>query len=87
MKVEIFYAEGCDSCSEPRSQLRAAVLAAFPEGANWHELDILENIDYAVDLGVLTVPSVAIDGRLVFATLPTVQQLLGELSERSEARR
>jgi predicted thioredoxin/glutaredoxin len=50
----------------------------------WSEIDIVENIDYAVDLGVLTVPAVAIDGDLVFARLPTAQQLLSELTARSQ---
>lgn len=83
MKIEVFYAEGCGSCSAPRGELKAAVLAAFPEGASWNELDILKNIDYAVDLGVLSVPAIAIDGSLAFAKLPSAQQLLGELASRA----
>lgn len=84
MKVEVFYADGCSNCGASRRELQEAVLAAFPSGTTWNEIDIVKNIDYAVDLGVLTVPAVAIDGALVFAKLPTAQQLLSELTARAQ---
>lgn len=82
MKIEVFYAKGCGSCVASRRDLKEGVLAAFPGAAAWSEVDIVENIDYAVELGVLTVPAVAIDGALVFAKLPTVQQMVTELTAR-----
>lgn len=84
MKVEVFYADGCNNCGASRRELQEAVLAAFPGGTTWSEIDIGKNIDYAVDLGVLTVPAVAIDGALVFAKLPTAEQLLSELTARAQ---
>ena len=67
MKIEVFYADGCGNCSASRRELKEAVLAAFFTQAAWSDIDIVKNIDYAVELGVLTVPAVAIDGALVFA--------------------
>ena len=84
MKIEVFYADGCGNCSASRRELKEAVLTAFPSGAAWSEIDIVKNIDFAVDLGVLTVPAVAIDGALVFAKLPTVRQLMSELTARTQ---
>jgi thioredoxin 1 len=84
MKIEIFYADGCGNCSASMRELKEAVLTAFSSGAAWSEIDIVKNIDYAVDLGVLTVPAVAIDGVLVFAKLPTVRQLMSELTTRTQ---
>ena len=84
MKIEVFYADGCGNCTESRRELKEAVIATFHSDAAWSEVDIVKNIDYAVELGVLTVPAVAIDGELVFARLPTVQQLLSELSARAQ---
>jgi hypothetical protein len=49
---------------------------------DWRELNVLDELDYAVQLGVLTLPAVAIDGELVFTSLPTRRQLLAALSER-----
>lgn len=84
MKIDVFYADGCDGCSASRQELKKAVLQAFPTGAAWNEIEIVKNIDYAVALGVLTVPAVAIDGRLVYAKLPTARQLVSDLMERVE---
>ena len=84
MKIEVFYADGCGNCSASRRELKEAVLAAFPTEAAWSDIDIVKNIDYAVELGVLTVPAVAIDGALVFAKLPTTQQLVSELTARAQ---
>lgn len=84
MKIEVFYADGCGNCSASRRELQEAVLAAFPTEAAWSDIDIVKNIDYAVALGVLTVPAVAIDGALVFAKLPTAQQLVSELTARRQ---
>lgn len=84
MKIEVFYADGCGSCSVSRQELKKAVLEAFPTSAAWSEIDIVKNIDYAVALGVLTVPAVAINGELAFAKLPTAQQLVSELTARVE---
>ena len=83
MKIEVFYADGCGDCSASRRELKEAVLAAFSTEAVWSDIDIVKNIDYAVALGVLTVPAVAIDGALVFAMLPTAQQLVSELTART----
>lgn len=84
MKIEVFYADGCGNCTSSRRDLKKAVLTAFPTGAAWSEIDIVKNIDYAIELGVLTVPAVAIDGALVFTKLPTAQQLVSELTTRAK---
>lgn len=84
MKIEVFYADGCGNCTVSRRELKEAVIAAFPIDAAWSEIDIVKNIDYAVELGVLTVPAVAIDEELVFAKLPTTQQMLSELTARAQ---
>lgn len=80
MKVEVFNAKGCGSCSTSIQSLKEAVESATGGEAEWREIDIVEQIDYAVELGVLSVPAVAIDGRLVFAKLPTTAQLLAALA-------
>lgn len=48
----------------------------------WRQLNMLDELDYAVKLGVLTVPAVAIDGEVRFSSLPTSQQLRRELIKR-----
>lgn len=75
MKLELFYAPGCEKCAANREKLKQA---AHDLDANleWRELNVLENMDYAVELGVLALPALAIDGRLAFPSLPNVKQLV-----------
>lgn len=74
MKVELFHAAGCERCTAAHESLRAGALAADP-CVVWREVDAVRELDYAVELGVATLPSVVIDGELVFTSLPTSEQL------------
>ena len=81
MRIELFYTPGCAKCAAAHGDLKTIAEQTI-DGLVWQELNILEQIDHAVDLGVLTVPAIAIDGELVFASLPTSQQLRAELLRR-----
>jgi len=81
MKVELFYSPGCHECAAAQASLKAAAQEANAR-VEWHELNVLDELDYAVELGVLTLPAIAIDGKLVFLSLPTPQQLRKVLIER-----
>ena len=83
MKIEVLHASGCASCRQELSTLRQAAEGVDP-AVEWHELDILQSIDYAVELGVLRPPAVAIDGELVFFSLPHPEQLAAAMSARQE---
>lgn len=48
----------------------------------WRDVNILEELDYAVELGVFAPPSIAIDGELVFPKLPTADKFRKELMRR-----
>lgn len=74
MKVELFYTDGCESCTAFKGALKAVVMDAVPD-VIWRDVDPLKELDYAVDLGVASLPSVAIDGKLVFTSLPSMEQL------------
>jgi len=74
MKVEVFYSPGCQECAAAQASLKAAAQEANAR-VEWCELNVLDEFDYAVELGVLTLPAIAIDGKLVFSSLLTPQQL------------
>lgn len=82
MKIELFHAPGCSRCAAARESLKAAAEAAVT-GLEWREVDVLDEMDYAVERGVLSLPAVVIDGELVFSTLPTPQQLRAALISRN----
>ena len=84
MKVEIFYTPGCSACDATHAELRLAAQDAV-QHLEWRELNVLENLDHAVDLGVITLPSIVIDGELVFTSMPTAAQLREALIKRQGA--
>jgi thioredoxin 1 len=82
MKIELLYTPGCQKCGDARDGLKAAAEELIP-GVIWRELNALDELDYAVRLGVVTLPALAIDGKLVFSSLPTSRQLRRELTKRA----
>jgi glutaredoxin len=82
MKVEMFSTPGCSTCAQSREALKAVVEAFGQDKVTWYEVHVVDNIEYAVALGVMAPPSIAIDGELVFPTLPTATKLKNELTKR-----
>lgn len=85
MKIELFYAPGCEKCDANWEALKSAAQEAAP-GLEWHDLNVMENMDYAVELGVLTLPAMAIDGTLEFPSLPNAKQLVKAIARKTCAR-
>jgi hypothetical protein len=81
VKIELFHSPGCGRCAESRDDLKAAALRLAP-ALEWRDVNALEELDYAVQLGVLSLPALAIDGVLVFSTMPTERQLSSALAKR-----
>ena len=79
----MFVIPGCSECVAARARLRAAA-QEVAKNLEWRELNVLDDLDYAVELGVMT--SIVIDGELVFSSTPTVAQLRDALIERHGAR-
>lgn len=80
VRIEIFAAPGCNACAQARTLLKA-VAEEFDE-VSWREVDVVQEVDYAVALGILATPAIAIDGELVFASLPNARKLRAELARR-----
>jgi thioredoxin 1 len=82
MKVELFYSPGCSACLDRQAELRTAAREAIKD-VEWREINVLHSLDHAVELGVITLPSIAIDGEVIFTSLPTVVQFRKALIERN----
>lgn len=82
MKIELFQTDGCNSCKAMRATLRLVAEEAVP-GVVWRDIDVTAELDYAVELGVLSLPAMVVDGELVFSSLPTPAQLTKELQRRA----
>ena len=82
IKVEVFSTPGCGNCAQARSSLAAVVNELGIDRISWREINILDELNYAVELGVLSPPAMAIDGELVFPALPSPDRLRAELMKR-----
>lgn len=82
IKVEILSTPGCSKCERDQDNLREIVREFGEHNVILRNVNVLDELDYAVELGVLTPPSIAIDGKLVFARMPSAERLRQELERR-----
>jgi len=79
INIDVFSSPGCGKCGHAKEVLRNLVKELGEDKINWRNVNILEDMDYAVDLGVLSTPSIAINGELIFKSLPSASRLREEL--------
>jgi len=82
IQIEVFSSPGCDRCGRASEMLRKITDELASERIKWREVDVVEELDYAVELGVLSMPSIAIDGKLVFKSQPSAEKLRAALETR-----
>jgi predicted thioredoxin/glutaredoxin len=75
IKVEVFSSPGCAKCGHARDVLRKLAAEIGGGCIEWRDVNVLEELDYAVRLGVLSTPAIAVDGELVFSSLPSARKL------------
>lgn len=85
--IEIFSSPGCSKCGHAKDVLCKLANELGGDQIQWREVNILDEMDYAVEIGVLSTPSIAINGQLVFTSLPSVAKLRVELQQRLEQQR
>ncbi|MFQ5643698.1 MAG: thioredoxin family protein, partial [Thiogranum sp.] len=81
---EVCTAPGCGKCGRAREVLKEIASTWTDADISWREVNILDELDYAVALGVLATPAIAIDGDLVFTSLPSERKLCQALRKRLE---
>ncbi|HED11519.1 MAG TPA: glutaredoxin, partial [Caldithrix abyssi] len=79
---EILSSPGCTKCSQARERLKRLAKERFPGQLEWREVNIMEELDYAVELGVLSTPAIAVDGKLEFKGLPSLDTLQSFIQNR-----
>jgi len=75
INVEVFSSPGCGKCGHAREMLRQLAEEIGAGRIAWREVNVLEELDYAVSLGVFSTPAIAINGKLVFTALPSANSL------------
>ena len=80
--IELFSTSGCNRCAQAKQRLQNMVMEFGGGTIAYREVDVLDELDYAVSLGVLTPPCIAIDGELVFTAMPSKKKLRAEIDKR-----
>ncbi len=85
IQIEVFSSPGCSRCSQVFDVLQTITQELGAERIEWREVNVLDELDYAVELGVLSMPAIAIDGELVFKSHPSAGKLREALETRLQA--
>lgn len=85
VKIEVFSSPGCSKCGHAKEVLRKLAEEQGADRVEWQEVNILEDMDRAVAMGVMSTPAIAFDGELVFTGLPSAKKLRQELAQRLSA--
>jgi len=85
--LEIFSASHCSRCFNAKKQVQALVAKINKENSmlkiTYLEVDVVEHIDYCVQLGVITTPSIAINSVLTFSKTPSIETLTAAINSTS----
>ena len=73
--IEVFTSSICSRCQRAGLMVEELLEEEGFEDITWREVDVVEEIDYAVALAILFTPAIAIGGKRVFSTLPSKQKL------------
>lgn len=79
VNVEVFSSPGCSKCGHAKDVLRKIAEEIGGGRITWREVNVLDEMDYAVSLGVLSTPAIAVNGKLMFTALPSVKKLRATL--------
>ena len=85
IRIEVFSSPGCSRCGQVFDVLQTITQEFGAERIEWREVNVLEELEYAVELGVLSMPAIAIDGELVFKSHPSTVKLRDALDVRLQA--
>ena len=73
VKLELFSSPACGKCDQVKKKLQD--IADQSGGTiKFMVINILEQMDYALQLGVLSTPCIAVNGKLEFFGLPTMDE-------------
>jgi len=79
MQLELFTADICSRCIRARGVMTAVVEELGDDQVEVAFLDVVENLDHAVETGVLVTPALAVNGKLMFSPLPDRDRILRSL--------
>ena len=80
--VEVLTTSGCGRCQKVKTLARDVIAKLGDHRVHYREINVVEEIDYAVALGVLSTPAIALNGQLVFTSAPSTANLRKAIEQR-----
>lgn len=80
--VEVLTASGCGRCQKAKTLARGVIVGLDDNRVRYREINVIEEIDYAVSLGMLSAPAIALNGELVFSATPSPLKLRSAIQQR-----
>ncbi|MBL4865877.1 MAG: thioredoxin family protein [Pseudomonadales bacterium] len=73
--VEVLSSNNCSRCKKTKILVSEVIEELKNSNICYREVDVVEEIDYAVKLGVTQIPAIAINGELLFVAPPPKTKL------------
>jgi len=80
--VEVLTVSGCSRWQKVKSLAKVVIEELAICHIQYREVNVVEEIDYAVQLGVLSTPAIALNGELFFSSQPSANQLRAAIEQR-----
>lgn len=85
IKVQIFSAPSCNICAKASAVIQNLADEIGENKIQWRKVNVVEEIDLAVSLGILSTPAIVINDVLVFTGLPSTEKLRAEIFKRLDS--
>lgn len=81
VKVEVFTSQGCPHCPGALAVVQK-VKDELGDEIEFEHMDVNENMDKVREYGLMSVPTVVIDGKVEFIGAPTEEELKRKIKKR-----
>lgn len=81
LTIELISTFTCSRCVKAKKNMQQLIKGLNNKNINYREINVLEQIDYVVQLGVLKTPAIVINGELIFRSLPSKNQFYKTLEK------
>jgi len=82
IRIEVMVSSVCPRCEGAVRIVQHLAREVGSDRVAWRRIDVLEEIDYAVELGVLATPAIIVDGVLTFTAAPSAKALRKVIEKR-----
>lgn len=79
--IELITGSSCPACVTMKDRLKMVIHDLDPSQIDFQEINVLEEIDYAVELGVINTPAIVLNGKLAFSAVPSLKKLRNTLQD------